>query len=536
MKPEPGPIPRQWFLWGLLLLVCLWWPYELAARLAPPGSEFLGALVNPEDLSVYLAAIRQGSEGDWLFAVTFTPENITPKLTYPFYLALGRLQAAFDVDGLFLFQVARLASAGVLLLSLLLWLPRLGLGAARDDAFFLITLSGGFGWAFLGLGVILPDIHVAEWTPFLSMFYAPHFALGIAAELGLMAGLLNAARQREVVRFGPALLAAAGALAVALLYPYKIVPMAATVLLFLVAETWLCRRLNFSLTASSVVAGGILGLTGLYYAVVARADPYWEATHVVQNAIPSPDLLAMMLGWGLPLIMAMIAGYRIVRCWRDMPTFLRLCTLWAVLGILFLYLPVSFQGRFALGVYVPICILAAWSLHQVILPALAAQTGWLERLSPTPLATVRRLLLILAMPSVFAFQGMVVQRTSFFPEFYYLSQAEIRAAHWLADHSEANDLVLAGNRMGNYLPRYYQGRVFIGQYYVTVDSNRKAVLASQFYDPATADDWRLAFLAEWGITVIYYGYYEAQVGPPPDLPGWDIAYNLDNVIIYQKRD
>jgi len=188
-----------------------------------------------------------------------------------------------------------------------------------------------------------------------------------------------------------------------------------------------------------------------------------------------------------------------------------------------------------LGVYVPICILAAWSLHQVILPALAGQTRWLERLSPTPLATVRRLLLILAMPSVFVFQGMVVQRTNFFPEFYYLPQAEIRAAHWLAANSDEHDLVLAGNRLGNYLPRYIPGRVFLGQYFITVDSEHKAGLASRFYAPETTEAWRLAFLAEWDISLIYYGYYEAQVGPPPDLPGWRPVYAADGVLIYRAE-
>jgi len=368
------------------------------------------------------------------------------------------------------------------------------------------------------------------------MFYAPHFALGLAAELGLMAGMLNAVQPPAGGGWKAILLAALGATAVALLYPYKIVPLAVTIFLFLVGETLVRRRLQYSLVLATLTAGMILGLAAIYYLAVSRSDAYWATTHVIQNAIRSPGVAAMILGWGIPLLLAAVGSYRILRVWSTKPPYLRLCVVWAITGILFLYLPVSFQGRFALGVYLPVCILAAWSVHKIVLPALANNPGWLARFTPTPVATARRVLLILAMPSIFAFQGMVVQRTSFFPEFYYLPQAEIRAAHWLADHSEANDLVLAGNRMGNYLPRYYQGRVFIGQYYVTVDSNRKAVLASQFYEPATADDWRLAFLEEWGITVIYYGYYEAQVGPPPDLPGWDIAYNLDNVIIYQKRD
>jgi hypothetical protein len=526
-------IPRHWLLWGLLLLLSLWWPYALAARLAPPDSEFLGALVNTEDLSVYLAAIRQGSEGVWLFETTFTPERLAPRLSHLLYMALGRLQPFLALDGLQLFHLARLGAAVFLTGFLALWLSRQRMGAAGETAFFLIMLTGGLGWIFLPWSIILPDIHVAEWTPFMSMFYAPHFSLGIAAELGIMAGLLSAAQRPEARRMGPALAAGLSALALTVLYPYKILPTAAIVLAFVAGETILRRRLSFSLILAGLTSWAALGAVGLYYFIVSRSDPYWEITNVVQNVIPAPGVMATLLGWGLPLLLAVAGLRRVLRHWPAMPVLVRLCTVWAVMGFLSLFAPVPFNGRFALGVYLPISILAAWSLHQVILPALARRPAWLGRLSPTPLATARRLLLILAMPSVFVFQGMVVQRTRFFPEFYYLPQAEIQAAHWLAANSDENDLVLSGNRLGNSLPRYIPGRVFLGQYYLTVDSEGKAGLASRFYDPATAEAWRLAFLAEWGITVIYYGSYEAQVGPPPDLPGWRPVYDHDDVVIYR---
>ena len=160
----------------------------------------------------------------------------------------------------------------------------------------------------------------------------------------------------------------------------------------------------------------------------------------------------------------------------------------------------------------------------------------MRKLTPTPLATAQRVLLLLAVPSIFAFMGMSVRRTAFFPEQYFLAENEIAAANWLAENSDRANLILAGNRMGNYLPRLIQGRVFLGHYYTTVDSDRKAELARQFFDADTPDAWRAAFLAEWEISHIYYGYYESQVGPPPDLPGWKVIYNFDNVIIYEKWD
>ncbi|MBK8430575.1 MAG: hypothetical protein IPL28_04505 [Chloroflexi bacterium] len=69
----------------------------------------------------------------------------------------------------------------------------------------------------------MPDIHVAEWLPLLSIFHAPHFTLGIVAEIGLMTALLMAYRQSATVKW-PFALAIFSALSLSLLYPYRLIP------------------------------------------------------------------------------------------------------------------------------------------------------------------------------------------------------------------------------------------------------------------------------------------------------------------------
>ncbi|MCP4428125.1 MAG: hypothetical protein GY803_26865, partial [Chloroflexi bacterium] len=46
--------------WIVLILVMTTAPYLLAWAAAPPDKQFIGTLVNPDDLSTYLAAMRQG--------------------------------------------------------------------------------------------------------------------------------------------------------------------------------------------------------------------------------------------------------------------------------------------------------------------------------------------------------------------------------------------------------------------------------------------------------------------------------------------
>ncbi|MBK8430574.1 MAG: hypothetical protein IPL28_04500 [Chloroflexi bacterium] len=147
------PLIRLW-PWVLLSLVLTIAPYFWVAQSTPANHQFLGSLINTGDLSVYLAAIRQGAEGAWLFEVTFTPEEITPKITYPFYLALGRLASPLHLDILWLFHGSRVLAGLFLMGVVAVWLHFLEMKAALSDAFFLIFLAGvGAGWCSHWVGI-----------------------------------------------------------------------------------------------------------------------------------------------------------------------------------------------------------------------------------------------------------------------------------------------------------------------------------------------------------------------------------------------
>ncbi len=57
-------------LWIFLALVLVTLPYVWVTAVTPPGQVFTATLVNPDDTSVYLSAIRQGREGE--LAVQFS--------------------------------------------------------------------------------------------------------------------------------------------------------------------------------------------------------------------------------------------------------------------------------------------------------------------------------------------------------------------------------------------------------------------------------------------------------------------------------
>jgi len=49
-------------------------PYLLAWRWAPEGTRFAGFLLNPIDGFSYLAKMRQGADGGWLFRLPYASD------------------------------------------------------------------------------------------------------------------------------------------------------------------------------------------------------------------------------------------------------------------------------------------------------------------------------------------------------------------------------------------------------------------------------------------------------------------------------
>lgn len=525
--------------WMLLSLGLTIAPYVWVVQTTPEGYQFLGSLINTGDLSVYLSAIRQGADGAWLFDATFTPELITPKISHTFYLAIGRFANLFQLDSLLVFHGSRVLAGLLLLCVVAIWLNFLEIDTAVSDAFFLIFLSGGWGWLAFRMGWVLPDVHVAEWTPFLSIFHAPHFTLGIVSEILIMTALLmvRLPSSRYLWAIG---LGIGGGFGLSLVYPYRIIPVGLAIGVYVLLETGWNWRQNLHLLHTAFWSLAVLGGMSVYYGIVARTDPLWEVTNVAQNRIPSPNPLESFLGLGLVGLLALPVGRIILaKGWKPLPIGIRLCLIWFGVGAFCLYLPVSFQGRFSLNMYLPLAVVAAWSLHHSILPRLELMLGNDDRQSPSPVTANRvalyhKAILFFAFPTILMSLNLIIFRPGLLPEYYFIANPEVQAAEWLAHHGQQKDLVLAGPQMGNYLPRYFSGRVFVGQYYITVDSEHKIELVEQFFDPMTTAAWRSAFLQEWGIDYIYYGEYESKMGPFPDLDNWVIVYENDGVQVYSS--
>ena len=391
-----------WCIFGILAIGLI--PFLVACKLTPPDKVFGGALINPDDMSVYLSAIRQGMAGEWLFSFAFSPEPLRPRFTYPLYLALGHLIRIVGGEPLIWFHGYRLLYGILTIIALYYWVRVIFPENVKIQkvALILLTFGSGIGWILTPIipvdSLLLADINVPEWGLTTALISSPHFILGIGLE-ALLIGILIRGEQvdtdKRLILWG--ILSAIG---IGLDYPFHIPTLGLVIGVYLIWKVVRERQINWKRGFTTLLITSPLLLYLTYYGIVALTDPLWETSQVQNNLIEPPPPLGLVIGSGLLGLFAVLG----IKAWfRQNRT--PLIPIWAVVNALVIYFPISFSGRFVLGLLIPIATMAAFSLEEVILPSLRETTFFtrFSKLTPTPLETLRRAFIILTLPTTLQF-------------------------------------------------------------------------------------------------------------------------------------
>src|ERR1700694_4811230 len=90
-RPETAPAPasRRWprfaFLFAAIVAIVSLLPYLLAYLWTPPGHHFAGFFFIADDATTYLAKMRQGADGSWLWNDPYTSEPPGGVFLFGFY-------------------------------------------------------------------------------------------------------------------------------------------------------------------------------------------------------------------------------------------------------------------------------------------------------------------------------------------------------------------------------------------------------------------------------------------------------------------
>jgi hypothetical protein len=169
----------------------------------------------------------------------------------------------------------------------------------------------------------------------------------------------------------------------------------------------------------------------------------------------------------------------------------------------------------AMGLWMPLCLLAAWGASLIVagLPALRGKVGLALGLALSAISNgVVWLALLLG----------VLGRA---PE-YFFSATERAALRWLAARPPG-EIVLAGEALSALIPVHTDARVIYGHPYETIDAERQRERVRAF------------FAGEGGLPepepdLIVYGPREEPLGPRPALAGWQALFQDGDVTVYGR--
>jgi hypothetical protein len=265
-----------------------------------------------------------------------------------------------------------------------------------------------------------------------------------------------------------------------------------------------------------VAALGLLGGPFLLYQFwAAQTDPVlsgWNA----QNITLTPPVWDVALS----LSPALLLAFPGLAClWREKThPARRILIPWFVLGLLLIYIPVSLQRRFMLGLYIPTAALAILGLD------------WLKVRLPRRSKLFTRLLVGLSLPTNLALILILSMGVLGHAQELYLTRDESAALHWIDANTPANTLVLASPKMGAWIPGFTGRRVIYGHPYETVHAQAEEKAVTDFFTAQTVDE---PFLTSRGINYIFYGPREAAINPALDLSALPVAFKSGSVIVYQ---
>lgn len=447
--------------------------------------EFGGFLFGVDDGYSYLAKMRIGARGDWLFNIRYTSEPHDGALLFLPYILLGKLTAllvARDSPNLttamaITFHLARMVCGfGLILVSYRFAAVFLRSPGSRRLALVLITLGGGLGWllSIAGLGDLfdsLPiDFYLPEGYSFLVLFGLPHVALARSAMLiGFMLifrALLTPDSARVWLRHTT--LAGVCWVVMGLCVPFYIT------VVYLVLGGWGLaawirgRRFPWAqfwraTSASAVVLPLLLYTSGVFLTNDVLGE--WSG----QNRLPSPHPMHYVFGY-VVLAVPALAGLR--WAWRKGAAVNKLPHLllssWIVVVPLAVYLPINVQRRLAEGVIVPLSILAVAGLRLLAIHRRRWQRA-------------RAIVLALALPTALllwlgaTFTALTPEPPLFHP------RDELAAMDRLDEIAPENAVVLSLKETGNYLPARTDLLAYVGHGPETIRGEEKEALAEQFF-------------------------------------------------------
>jgi hypothetical protein len=506
-------------------------PFIFAYASAPPDRYFSGVMFNIPDHNQYFAWMRDLTHAN-LAPNRLTAEPNKPALFHLLWWTVGRVGGLFGLDYAATFGALRVLAVIILLATsyafLCIAVPTM---AQRRIAFLLFTFAGGIGfvWVIVKYLLKLPgatfpfDLYTSEPNSFFILLAFPHFGVALALVIGVI-GLTLYAQQRQQLRY--ALVAGLVGALIGLQHAYDLLTVYTILGVWGLLIWWRDRKFPLLLGKSALIIGACTIPPAAYLSYLVLTDATWggKLAQFGNAGAWTPNPLHLPILLGVPLILALLVFRpRMLKSRSDAEI---LIGTWFLAHFILAYLPLNFQIHLLLGWQVPLSILGAKALTEVVWPWLRTRT---PRLAKPALAIV---LVLCFATNIYIFVWRFVDLSRHAAP-YYLSQNEVSALRWLGAHTSRDDVVLGTLEINQHVPVWSDARAFLAHWAGTLDYYHKVDLVQVVLNPATAESERLAILRKFGVT---YLIVREQDSPRANLsaaaPALTPVFECGEVTIY----
>ncbi len=500
---------RAALLWclalGAVLALVTTLPFLYAFERQGADMRFTGSLLAVEDGNSYIAKMRAGAEGEWLFRSPFTAVPQAGMPAFLFYILLGKLAQG---PGMHVQLVALLHAARVLAIFLVVWATYrfaarfLAEERWRRWATIVSVAGGGLGWLVIAagrtelLGTQPLELYSPETFGFLALLTFPHLLLARALLLLGLDAYLEAGRESHAASRASVWLALlvltqplSLAAAVAAIGMHQLLGIARRV------TRREGRPVEWGRVRPALVALALPAALAAGYTLILRTDPFvrsWAS----QNILISPHPIHYALAYGILLPAAMPAAWRALA--DPLPDRLLLAG-WAAVLPLLAYAPTVIQRRLPEGGWVALAILAALGLSQL---GVAPQRSWRLALGVAGASLISSALLL---------AGSFLAATSGASP-AYRSAGEVAAFEWLDAQPGDPSVVLTAYATGNALPAWANARVVIGHGPESAGLATLRPRVEAFFRGSGAGAGAAGLLSEYGVDYVFTGPAERALG------------------------
>ncbi|MFH1173415.1 MAG: hypothetical protein V1692_02710, partial [bacterium] len=465
---------KEWrlvFVLSALMLIIAFLPALTGLIMAPDNFIYNGShSLNTADYQVYYSYLGQVKSGSFLLKNLYTSEYQEHGMLNIFWLGLGLLGKLLHLSNIITFHLGRLLlivpSVSLLYIFTAYFLKEV---KWRWLAFILLLFSSGWG-GFTAVLLESPgldkevtmfqatDLWVPESNIFLTLIHSPHMIASLSLILLIFLCLLLALDNN---RYRYSLSAGVLALLLFQFHPYYFPTIFGIWLAYWLIKLIMDKSINWPIIFHGLIMF-LVSLPSLAYHFWLVGVDQAIGLRASQNISLTPPFLAVIVGFGLLIPLAILGAVRIIKNKEvkekiNRPFFL---FAWALAVPFLIYLPISFQRRLLEGWEFPLVMLTT-----VALAGLASQPKikkW--RLDFKPLVVIGFLLFfcftnIFCLARDFVYLGYQPESVK---KYYFISRDEQAALAWLKNNSSPKALVLSQGFFGRYVPAYANRRVYIG--------------------------------------------------------------------------